>query len=218
MKEKQEVGDGIMLEDIKKILAEHEPEPIGEQRYFSVLLPLIRVDGALHVLYEVRGEHISQPGDTSFPGGAVEPGESFEETAIRETMEELNIKRDNINILGEMDYIMNERAIIHCYVGEIVGVEKDNIRFNKEVQEIFTVPLQYFMDNRPTYYSSTVRLEHPDDFPFELIPNGRDYKFRIGVHSVPFYHLETYRLWGFTANLTDRFVSILEQNENKTAE
>ena len=46
-----------MLEDIKKILAEHEPEPIGEQRYFSVLLPLIRVDGALHVLYEVRGEH-----------------------------------------------------------------------------------------------------------------------------------------------------------------
>ena len=207
-----------MLEDIKKILAEHEPEPIGEQRYFSVLLPLIRVDGALHVLYEVRGEHISQPGDTSFPGGAVESGESFEETAIRETMEELNIKRDNINILGEMDYIMNERAIIHCYVGEIVGVDKDDIRFNNEVQEIFTVPLQYFMDNRPTYYSSTVRLEHPDDFPFELIPNGRDYKFRIGVHSVPFYHLETQRLWGFTANLTDRFVSILEQNENQNAE
>jgi len=218
MKEKQAVGDGIMLEDIKKILAEHEPEPIGEQRYFSVLLPLIRVDGALHVLYEVRGEHISQPGDTSFPGGAVEPGESFEETAIRETMEELNIKRNNINILGEMDYIMNERAIIHCYVGEIVGMDKDDIRFNKEVQEIFTVPLQYFMDNRPTYYSSTVRLEHPDDFPFELIPNGRDYKFRIGVHSVPFYHLETHRLWGFTANLTDRFVSILEQNENQSAE
>lgn len=207
-----------MLEDIKKILAEHEPEPIGEQRYFSVLLPLIRVDEALHVLYEVRGEHISQPGDTSFPGGAVEPGESFEETAIRETMEELNIKRDNINILGEMDYIMNERAIIHCYVGEIVDVDKDDIRFNKEVQEIFTVPLQYFMDNRPTYYSSTVRLEHPDDFPFELIPNGRDYKFRIGVHSVPFYHLETHRLWGFTANLTDRFVSILEQKENQSAE
>ena len=57
-----------MLEDIKKILAEHEPEPIGEQRYFSVLLPLIRVDGALHVLYEVRGEHISQPGGYLIPG------------------------------------------------------------------------------------------------------------------------------------------------------
>jgi 8-oxo-dGTP pyrophosphatase MutT (NUDIX family) len=202
-----------MLEDIKKILAERKPMPIGEQRYFSVLLPLIRVEEELHVLYEVRGEHISQPGDTSFPGGAVEPGESFEETAIRETMEELNIKRDNITILGEMDYIMNERAIIHCYVGEIVGVNKDDIRFNKEVQEIFTVPLQYFMDNRPTYYSSTVRLEHPDDFPFELIPNGKDYKFRIGVHSVPFYHLEDHRLWGFTANLTDRFINLLEQNE-----
>ena len=203
----------MMLEDIKKILAERKPMPIGEQRYFSVLLPLIRVEEELHVLYEVRGEHISQPGDTSFPGGAVEPGESFEETAIRETMEELNIKRDNITILGEMDYIMNERAIIHCYVGEIVGVNKDDIRFNKEVQEIFTVPLQYFMDNRPTYYSSTVRLEHPDDFPFELIPNGKDYKFRIGVHSVPFYHLEDHRLWGFTANLTDRFINLLEQNE-----
>jgi len=206
-----------MLEDIKKILDEHEPKPIGEQRYFSVLLPLIRVDGEIHVLYEVRGAHISQPGDTSFPGGAVEPGESFEETAIRETMEELNLKRHNIRILGEMDYIMNERAIIHCFVGEIVGVDNDAIRFNKEVQEIFTVPLRYFMDNRPTYYSSTVRLEHPDDFPFELIPNGKDYQFRIGVHCVPFYHLETHRLWGFTANLTDRFVTILEQNENNNA-
>lgn len=49
-----------MLEDIKKIIAEHKPEPIGEQRNFSVLIPLIRVDGALHVLYEVRGAHISR--------------------------------------------------------------------------------------------------------------------------------------------------------------
>ena len=30
-----------MLEDIKKIIAEHKPEPIGEQRNFSVLIPLI---------------------------------------------------------------------------------------------------------------------------------------------------------------------------------
>ena len=213
MKLKQAVGECTMLEDIKKIITEHKPEPIGEQRNFSVLIPLIRVDGALHVLYEVRGAHISQPGDTSFPGGAVEPGESFEAAAIRETMEELNLKSENIKILGEMDYIMNDRAIIHCFVGEITGVEKDDIRFNKEVQEIFTVPLQYFMDNRPTYYSSTVRLEHPDDFPFELIPNGKDYKFKVGVHCVPFYHLEHHRLWGYTANLTDRFVNILEQNE-----
>lgn len=216
MKLKQAVGECTMLEDIKKIIAEHKPEPIGEQRNFSVLIPLIRVDGALHVLYEVRGAHISQPGDTSFPGGAVEPGESFEAAAIRETMEELNLKSENIKILGEMDYIMNDRAIIHCFVGEITGVEKDDIRFNKEVQEIFTVPLQYFMDNRPTYYSSTVRLEHPDDFPFELIPNGKDYKFKVGVHCVPFYHLEHHRLWGYTANLTDRFVSILEQNEQSS--
>ena len=204
------------MEDIKKLMAQHKAEPLGEQRYFSVLLPLIQVNGELHLLYEVRGEHISQPGDTSFPGGAVEPGESFEETAIRETMEELNLKKENIVILGELDYIVNERAIIHCYVGEIVGVETDDIHFNNEVQEIFTVPLQYFKDNRPTYYSSTVRLEHPDDFPFELIPNGKDYKFRVGVHCVPFYHLENHRLWGYTANLTDRFVSLLEQNEGSS--
>lgn len=202
-----------MLEEIKTVLANHLVQPVGEHRYFSVLLPLIKVGDELHILYEVRGHNISQPGETSFPGGSVELDETFEETAIRETMEELNLSRGNIRILGEMDYIVNEYAIIHCFVGEIVNIKLEDIHFNEEVQELFTMPLAYFVENKPTYYSSTVQLDHPEDFPFELIPNGKDYKFRIGVHSVPFYHLENHRLWGFTANLTDRFISILDEEK-----
>lgn len=200
-----------MIGKIQAIFEKHVVQPIGDHRYFSVLLPLILVEDELHLLYEVRGSNISQPGETSFPGGSVEPGETFQETAIRETMEELNLSREHIRILGEMDYIMNEYAIIHCFIGQIVDVTLEDIHFNEEVQGLFTIPLDYFIENKPTYYSSTVKLEHPDDFPFELVPNGKDYKFRIGVHSVPFYHLEKHRLWGFTANLTDRFISILDE-------
>ena len=39
----------------------------------------------------MRSEHISQPGEISFPGGRVEDGETFQEAAIRETCEELNL-------------------------------------------------------------------------------------------------------------------------------
>lgn len=213
MKLKQAVGECTMLEDIKKIITEHKPEPIGEQRNFSVLIPLIRVDRRF-MFFMKYGERI-YPNLGILPSRVVQwsRGESFEAAAIRETMEELNLKSENIKILGEMDYIMNDRAIIHCFVGKSPVLKRMISISIKEVQEIFTVPLQYFMDNRPTYYSSTVRLEHPDDFPFELIPNGKDYKFKVGVHCVPFYHLEHHRLWGYTANLTDRFVNILEQNE-----
>lgn len=127
---------------ISKIIAEHKPEPI-ENSNFSVLIPLIRVDGALHVLYEVR-ERI-YPNLGILPSRVVQwSREKAEAAAIRETMEELNLKSENIKILGEMDYIMNDRAIIHCFVGEITGVEKDDIHFNKEVQEIFTKAASVF--------------------------------------------------------------------------
>ena len=39
-----------------------------------------------------------QPGEVSFPGGRVEDGETFQEAAIRETCEELNLSPDQIDI------------------------------------------------------------------------------------------------------------------------
>lgn len=58
---------------IKDKLARYEPKPLGEKRRYAVLLPLIydvKTD-KYQILYQVRSEHISQPGEVSFPGGRV---------------------------------------------------------------------------------------------------------------------------------------------------
>lgn len=200
-----------MIDRIEQILNKHEPAPLGNQRLFSVLLPLIQHNGEWHILYEVRSQKISQPGETAFPGGAVEADETFKEAAIRETMEELNLERENIRILGEIDYIVSEFAIIHCFVGEIIDVTIDDIHFNEEVEELFVIPLRYLMKNKPHYYSSEFKWEHPENFPYHLLPDGKNYRFRPGKHLIPFYHLKNHTLWGFTANMTDSFINLIEK-------
>lgn len=202
---------GTLIDKIEKIIKEHTSVPLGKQRLFSVLLPLIQHKGEWHVLYEVRSQNISQPGETAFPGGAVEEGETFEETSIRETMEELNIKKENIRVLGEIDYIVSDFAIIHCFVGEIKNIQLEQIQFNEEVEELFVIPLDYLLENKPHYYSSESEWKHPENFPYHLLPNGKKHRLRPGKHSIPFYNLEKHSLWGFTANMTDCFINIIQE-------
>lgn len=197
-----------MLENVQEMLQNRQVKPLGKQREYAVLLPLVQCNDEWHVLYEVRSKKISQPGETSFPGGSVEKGETFEEAAVRETMEELNIPRERINVLGEIDFISNEYVTIHCFVGYL-DVDVEKIAFNEEVADIFTIPLEFLIENRPTYFTSEFHIKHPKDFPYDMIPNGRKYRFKAGQHRIPFYDLKSRSLWGYTANLTDHFIDLV---------
>lgn len=204
------------MKNIRKIIQQYDAKALGVQRAYAVLLPLIKIDNNWHVLYEVRSEHISQPGETSFPGGRIEPGESPKEAAIRETMEELNIERKNITVYGEIDYIVSANRIIYCYVGEITGVTLNDIHPNIEVARLFTVPLKKLLENGPTMYQIEFEYKDTDDedsFPFHLINKGKKYPFSEIKQKIPFYHIPDETLWGFTANLTDRFVQIIKGNK-----
>lgn len=201
-----------MLEKIKRRIEKHQAQPIGEQRTFAVFLPLVKVDEEWHVLYEVRSNHISQPGETSFPGGAVEEGESFEEAAVRETMEELNVSKDAIEVYGEIDFIFNQSHHIRCFVGELKHINPDQLQPNEEVASVFTIPLRYLKENEPEYHTVTLKTEYNHDFPFELISNSKKYKFCKRKHKVPFYRLPNQFLWGFTADFTHRFIEIISED------
>ncbi|HLR91717.1 MAG TPA: CoA pyrophosphatase [Atopostipes sp.] len=123
------------LDKIKRSIKDYEPKIYGNTRNSSVLLPLIRRNGELHVLYEVRSKLVSQAGDSSFPGGRVEKGETYQQAAVRETMEELNLARDQIQVMGEIDYIVGSHMTIYCFVGELVNVKFEEIEPNEEVEK-----------------------------------------------------------------------------------
>ena len=200
------------LTDIQDRLSHYHPGPMGQQRHYAVLLPLIEVDGDLHILYEIRASHISQGGDTSFPGGKVEAGESFQAAALRESNEELGIPPHKIDLLGEIDYLISDRAIIHCWVGHIHDFTLADLNLNEEVDQIFTIPLRFFLENPPLIRNIPYLPQPKKDFPYQLINQGRDYPFRHISSPIYFYQLSNHSLWGLTARFTAKFIDIIREN------
>lgn len=58
------------------------------------------VDGPRFVLTRRRQDLRSHPGQISFPGGRIEPGESVEQAALREAVEEIGLDPASVDIIG----------------------------------------------------------------------------------------------------------------------
>ncbi|NQO74240.1 CoA pyrophosphatase [Streptococcus suis] len=197
-----------MTDQLQALLKDYQPQPLGEKRSYAVFLPLVWSDNQWQVLYEIRSEFISQPGEVSFPGGRIEAGETAEEAAIREVIEELGIQAEQVELLGEIDYLVFAQSTIRCFVGRL-DLDWQTLQPNDEVARFFTVPLETLMATSPTYYDLTSKVLANCDFPFERLRGGADYPFSYHHRSVPFYEDLPENIWGMTAQFTHRFVEIV---------
>ena len=68
----------------------------------AALVLLYPVDGEPHVLLTVRGALRHHTGQVSFPGGAVDAGETLEHAAVREAVEEVGVVASDIQVLGRL--------------------------------------------------------------------------------------------------------------------
>ncbi|VYT76052.1 NUDIX domain-containing protein [Peptoniphilus gorbachii] len=196
------------LMKIKAKLQKKSPLPVDVKNRFSVMIPLIKRKGEIHLLFEKRALTLrNQPGEISFPGGRIEKNESPWDAAIRETCEELLIEEKDLEIYSEGDFLVNPyAAIIYSFIGEIKKDFYEITPSKAEVESIFTVPLSFFMETEPKSYSINLKVNRSDDFPYHLIPNGRDYKFKRGREEVLFYEYKGEIIWGFTAKMARRFI------------
>jgi len=116
----------------------------------AVLIPVIAHPQALTVLFTQRTPHLrSHSGQVSFPGGRAEPGDaSAEFTALRETEEEIGLRRSAVEVLARLpDY----RTRTGYRVTPVVGLLTPPVAFApdpNEVAEIFEVPLEFLLDER----------------------------------------------------------------------
>lgn len=200
------------MDEVRRIFQTYEPRPLDVAKAYAVLIPLAKLNGEWHILFEHRANGISQAGDAAFPGGRVEAGEGFEQAAVRETTEELGLSPDKIDVVGEMDYIVMGKRIIGCYVGELAIESLDVLALNKyEVDHVFTIPLRELKTMIPDVHYVAHHQQVADDFPFNLIPGGKQYNFsRSEQGEILFYNIQGEHLWGMTAKLTARFVDILK--------
>jgi len=207
-------GDSMNLTEIRNKLNEHRMNGENAYKYYSVLIPLVKVDGQTHLLYEVRSENLrSQPGEVCFPGGRMETDENPEFTAIRETCEELGVTPDQIEVYDEIESIITPfNVVIYLFVGELKVDSVRALKFNEdEVQRIFTVPPKHFLENDPGAYYVTSEFNFPEDFPFHKIPRGRSYNWRNGKYPILFFNYKKEVIWGMTARMTRNLVDTLKK-------
>ncbi len=202
-----------MLSDIKKIIKSHAIQPEGPYKITAVLLPLVFLEGELHLLFEVRNlEMKTQPGEVCFPGGKKEDGEMPILSALRETVEELGLPENKIEIFGGIDTIVTPfNMIVHPFVGSLLIEDLEELRINPaEVDHVFTVPLRFFEENEPQIHHGENRFAFDEAFPYEKIPFGESYPWKVGRYPVHFYTYGGRVIWGITARITRNFISIIK--------
>jgi 8-oxo-dGTP pyrophosphatase MutT (NUDIX family) len=147
----------------------------------AVLIPIVGNQSGLEVLLTKRANHLRHhPGQVSFPGGKVEPSDqNIIATALRETEEEIGLKPENIQVLGQLK---SYQTISGYEITPIVAFaqKSENYQFDdNEVAEVFHVPLSHFL----------VREHHIQVPTFH---RGKSYN----IHFMPY---QNYNIWGATA-------------------
>ena len=205
------------LKNVTSIFSKHKAEPLWRLRYFAILAMLTEIDGELHFILTKRAAGVNQPGDVCFPGGHREKGETLMETALRETEEEIGISREMIQILGKSDFMLTiYRGMIQPFIGYIPYEAYLQAKPSPdEVEEIFTVPLRYFLTTEPEKHDTVWKVIESEDFPYEKIQGGKNYPFSKGKATQLFYEYEGHIIWGFTAQVIQNIVDILQKTPLK---
>jgi 8-oxo-dGTP pyrophosphatase MutT (NUDIX family) len=148
----------------------------------AVLIPLFCKQGEYYLLFTERSDEVqSHKGQVCFPGGKHESYDaSLLHTALRETEEEIDLKPDDVEVLGELDDIptFTSNYIISPFVAFIphpYTFKADR----RETRGIFSVPLSFLAD---------------------------DANFREDAQC---YEYEGHVIWGATARILRQFVGLL---------
>jgi 8-oxo-dGTP pyrophosphatase MutT (NUDIX family) len=184
-------------DEIRDRLVHHQVVPaipLDKYRWrrAAVLVPLLKLDDEWHILFTRRTEVVAEhKGQVAFPGGAADAVDAtLEDTALRESQEEIGLPHETVKILGRLpDFYTITNFLITPVVGTIrwpfeVCVSPD------EVDRVFTIPLSWL-----------VNRDH-----WDVRPLDRDGVLFEVVYYKPY---DGEILWGATARITLTFLEIM---------
>lgn len=153
-----------------------------ETKKAAVLVPLCLYEKELGFLYTLRSTKLTtNRGQVSFPGGIKDDSdENFEQTALRETWEELQIPKEQIDVWTRAYLIGRKNVNVMPILGYIGEINPNKLNFNpEEVDEAFVVSLKDLCQPKHCRYT----------------------QFRNN-YTLPTYIGGKYRIWGLTAMIT----------------
>jgi len=184
----------VLSQTPKSTLVDPELTPAG------VMVLMYAVDGRYRVLLNVRSDTVEEhKGEISFPGGRRDEGdETLLDTALRETHEEMGIRPEDVEVLGELDdQTTNSNYAISPFVGTIPSPYPFKVN-EREVAKIIEVPVSALLDG----YGIRDEVRMVDGQPV----------------SSPLYSYEGHLIFGATAKVLSRFLELLDTATDEEAE
>ena len=188
-----------MLDSIKQKLEQINLTDPTKYKKAGVLILLIKDkdDEEYQILFTKRSEQLkTHSGEVSFPGGKWEEGDSnLYQTALRESNEEINLDIENVTKLGSLNFLLSRHKIeVNPFVGYLNQLQ--DFKGNFEIDEIFTVPISFLMNEENIEYKEF---------------NRKDLKVYI-----PSWVYNGNRIWGLTAMIAADFLNICFDVPTKT--
>ena len=181
-----------MIEEIKYKLNLHNSEKPSGRPQASVLIAILNYGkyiGSPELIYTQRSNNLStHSGEVSFPGGKVdEMDTSLFGTALRESNEEISLNGKDVTQLGKLNYLISRHKIeVNPFVATVD--QPQSLEPNEEIQEIFTVPLDFLLDSKNVQRETIER-------------DGAKWQ-------VPTWNIKDQKIWGLTAIITLNFLNV----------
>jgi 8-oxo-dGTP pyrophosphatase MutT (NUDIX family) len=143
-----------------------------------------------HIILTVRADGVRHGGQVSLPGGVVDPGETFEQAALREAHEEVALSLDEVRVLGALTPL--DIPVSGFRLHPVVAVRPAAPQLTASDGEVARI-LEIDIDD----------LMEPDHF----VTTTRD---RQGItFTVPAFRVADIEIWGATAMVLAEFLTLL---------
>ena len=131
-------------------------------------------------------------GQISLPGGTWEEGEQLWGTALRETNEEIGVREDHIQFIGELTplFVPVTGFLIHPFVGW-VDEEPETSPDPTEVESLFSASVLSLTDQNSCQCEERTIRGH--------------------VFDVPYFQLNREKVWGATSMILSEFKTVLKE-------